>query len=207
MIKAVIFDFGGVLVRTPSRERRRKWEEKLGLDEWESEVIVFGSEMGMKAQNGEITDQELWDWVGRHLSLSSRQLEKFRSDFWAGDILDQDLIEYIRSLRPRYQTAIISNATDALRNLLETTFPISDAFDLIVCSAEERTMKPEHEIYERTLKRLGRLPDETIFIDDSEPNIQAARMIGMNAIHFKPTINLPADLKNAGLTGGYDGLS
>ena len=110
MIEAVIFDFGGVLVRTPGRESRRKWEEKLGLDEWGSEVMVFGSEMGMSAQNGEITDQELWDWVGHHLSLSSEQLEEFRSDFWYGDILDISLIDYIRSLRPRYQTAIISNA-------------------------------------------------------------------------------------------------
>ena len=206
MIKAVIFDFGGVLVRTPSRESRRKWEEKLGLDEWESEVIVFGSEMGMKAQNGEISDQELWNWVGHRLALSSTQLEEFRSDFWAGDILDENLIDYIRSLRPGYQTAIISNATDALRNLLETVFPISDAFDLIVCSAEEKTMKPGHEIYELTLNRLSRLPDETIFVDDSNPNIQAARMIGMKGIHFKPTLNLPAKLRNAGVIGGYDGL-
>ena len=207
MIKAVIFDFGGVLVRTPGRESRRKWEEKLGLDEWGSEVMVFGSEMGMKAQNGEITDQELWDWVGHHLSLSSGQLEEFRSDFWYGDILDISLIDYIRSLRPRFQTAIISNATDVLRETLQSVYPISDAFDLIVCSAEEKTMKPGAEIYERTLKRLGRLPDETIFIDDSEPNIQAARMIGMKAIHFKPTIDLVAELNKAGLIGEHDGLS
>ena len=206
MIKAVIFDFGGVLVRTPSRESRRKWEEKLGLDEWESEVIVFGSEMGVKAQFGEITDQELWDWVGSHLSLTPNQLEEFQSDFWAGDILDQNLIDYIRSLRPDYQTAIISNATDALRNILETVYPIADAFDLIVCSAEEKTMKPGHEIYERTLNRLKRLPDETIFVDDSEPNIEAARKIGMNGIHFKPTTNLPAELNKAGVSGGYHGL-
>ncbi|HUS94889.1 MAG TPA: HAD family phosphatase [Patescibacteria group bacterium] len=206
MIKAVIFDFGGVLVRTPSRQSREKWEKKLGLDEWESEIIVFSSEMGMKAQNGELTDQELWTWVGDYFSLSSRELNEFRTDFWAGDVLDQNLIKYIRSIRPEYQTAIISNATDALRNVLENEYPIADAFDLIVCSAEEKTMKPRPEIFERTLERLDRLPDETIFIDDSEPNILAARTIGMNAIHFKPTINLTAELYQAGITGGDHGL-
>ncbi len=202
MIKAVIFDFGGVLVRTPSRHSRQQWENKLGLDDWETEIIVFGSEMGMKAQNGEVTDQELWTWVGDYFSLSSRQLNKFRTDFWAGDILDINLIEYIRSLRPEYQTAIISNATDALRVVLENEYPIADAFDLIVCSAEEKTMKPGLEIFERTLERLRRLPEETIFIDDSKPNILAARKIGMNTIHFKPTTDLIAELKKAGVSGG-----
>ena len=201
MIEAVIFDVGGVLVRTPNRESRRLWEERLGLSEWESEVVVFGSDMGMKAQMGEITDKELWNWVGRRLSLSSRQLEEFRNDFWAGDMLDRNLIDYIRSLRPKYQTAIISNATDALRNLLDTDYPISDAFDLIVCSAEEKVMKPNHEIYERTLKRLDRFPDQTIFIDDSEANVQAARMLGMEGIHFKPSLNLEADLASVGVIG------
>ena len=132
MIKAVIFDVGGVLLRTPNRESRRKWERKLGLDEWETEVIVFGSEMGTKAQLGEISDEDLWRWVGQRLTLTPDELASFRHDFWAGDVLDEGLIAYIRSLRPRYQTAIISNATDALRRSLTVQYAIADAFDLIV---------------------------------------------------------------------------
>jgi putative hydrolase of the HAD superfamily len=158
--------------------------------------------MGTRAQLGEISDAELWRWVGRRLELSASQLEAFRRDFWSGDILDVEIVGAIRGLRPRYQTAIISNATDALRDNLASAYPIADAFDLIVVSAEEHTMKPDHEIYERTLRRLGRPPGETVFIDDNPGNIAAARELGMNAILFNPTLDLHLELAAMGVHFG-----
>jgi len=52
MIKAVIFDVGGVLIRTVDHNYRRKWEKQLGLAKGESEEIVFNSDMGLRAQRG-----------------------------------------------------------------------------------------------------------------------------------------------------------
>jgi epoxide hydrolase-like predicted phosphatase len=199
VIKAVIFDVGGVLVRTPDRNRRRSWENQLGLSEWESEEIVFGGEMGTKAQLGQIGDDALWTWVGQRLGLNHDNLAAFRHDFWAGDILDSSLIEYIRRLRPYRQTAVISNATDKLRHTLDETYAIADAFDLIVCSAEEKIMKPDHEIYRRTLDRLDRRPEETVFIDDTLANVQAARQLGMKALHFFPSMDVPVELGKLGI--------
>ncbi|MCA9935208.1 MAG: hypothetical protein KC415_14840, partial [Anaerolineales bacterium] len=114
MIQAVIFDVGGVLIRTHGRTSRSQWEEKLGLAEWESEEIVFNSEMGKKAQQGEVADSDLWAWVGQRLRLDETELAAFYQGFWANDVLDIELVEFIRGLRPSYQTAIISNATDNL---------------------------------------------------------------------------------------------
>lgn len=188
--KAVIFDVGGVLVRTKSRDKRLKWEKKLGLDAGQSDEIVFDSEMGTKAQLGEITNEELWDWVGNRLNLSDSDLEVFHQDFWAGDVLDEELITFIRSLRPKYKTAIISNATKSLRYRLREIYPIEDAFDLIVCSAEEGIMKPDVEIYMRTLERLGTQPKESIFVDDNESNIQAAGKLGMRTILFRTGMDI-----------------
>jgi epoxide hydrolase-like predicted phosphatase len=194
-IEAVIFDVGGVLVRTLDRGPREAWEKRLGLERGEADSIVFGGEMGTKAQRGEISEEELWRWIGRHLDLSPRHLAAFRRDFWAGDVLDDSLIELIRSLRPRYQTAIISNAFDSLRHDLTERYPIIDAFDLIIVSAEEKVMKPDPEIYKRTLHLLGRSPAEAIFIDDSLPNVEAARNLGMWAVHFGTDTNLAAELR------------
>jgi epoxide hydrolase-like predicted phosphatase len=203
-LKAVIFDVGGVLVRTLDRGPREAWEEQLGLAHGEADSIVFDGKMGTKAQLGEISDEELWMWVGRHLDLSPRRLAEFRRDFWAGDVLDDTLVEFIRSLRRRYQTAIISNATDAMRPNLTERYPIIDAFDLVVISAEEKVMKPDPEIYKRTLHLLGRSPAETIFIDDSAPNVEAARNLGMSAVHFGPDTDLPAELNKRGVSGGTE---
>jgi putative hydrolase of the HAD superfamily len=199
VIKVVIFDVGGVLIRTPDRSSRLAWERRFNLAEWESEEIVFNGEMGTKAQLGQISDAALWRWVGRRLKLSEIQLSEFRRDFWSGDILDVKLVDAIRGLKPRYQTAIISNATDALRDSLTSTYPIADAFDLIVVSAEERIMKPDHEIYERTLRRLSRPAKEAVFIDDNPGNIAAARELGMASILFKPTVDLQLELTRLGV--------
>ena len=192
MIRAVIFDVGGVLLRTPNRSSRLSWERRLGLREWDSEEIVFSGEMGTRAQLGEITDAELWAWIGHRLELSELGLAEFRRDFWSGDVLDLNLVSYIRSLRPHFRTAIISNATDVLRESLQHTYPIADAFDLIVVSAEEGIMKPDDAIYRRTLERLVVAPNEAVFVDDNLENVLAARKLGMTSIHFNPMLDLPS---------------
>ncbi len=200
MIKAIIFDIGGVIVRTADHSSRRQWEKKLGLAAWESETIVFNSEMGTKAQCGAITDDALWVWVGQRLNLNDSELAAFRAGFWAGDVLDSGLVDFIRTLRPKYETAVISNATDNLHNALTNQFHIADAFDLIVGSAAEKVMKPDPRIYQRTLARLNRQPAETVFIDDFAHNIQAAQELGMATIHFKPGTNVPDELEKLGVT-------
>jgi len=198
-IQAIIFDVGGVLLRTADYTSRRNLEKRLGLAEWESEQIVFNSEMGKKAQRGEVTTAELWLHVANQLSLSPEEVEQFQQEFWGGDVLDEAMVNMIRQLKSRYQTAIISNATDRLRQTLHTKYPIADAFDLIVISAEEKVMKPDPEIYLRTLNKLGRKAAESVFIDDFAENIAAARRLGMNAIHFNPSVNLSAEFQKLGL--------
>lgn len=200
MIKAVIFDVGGVLIRTQDYVPRRALEQRLGLAEWESETLVFSGDDGTKAQQGAITDAELWRRIARRLQLDEELLRQFREAFWAGDVLDRNLIAHIERLHAAgYQTAIISNATDNLRRLLSAEHQIAAAFDLIVCSAEEKVMKPDPEIYRRTLERLQRRPSETIFVDDSKPNIDAARALGMHAIHYREGVDLSRALAQLGV--------
>ena len=199
MIKAIIFDVGGVLVRTADRAGRNALEQRLGLKPGESEFIVFNSEMGTKAQQGAITNAELWAWIQEHLQLNEEEFSAFRRDFWAGDQLDTTLVEMIRQLRARYQTAIISNATDNLRETLTINYPMADAFDLIVGSAYEKVMKPDPRIFERTLARLDRQPNEAVFIDDFAHNIAGARAVGMQAIHFTPELDLVVELAKLGV--------
>ena len=188
-----------MLIRTADHSSRRDWETRLGLAEWESEEIVFNSEMGQKAQRGEIETTELWQWIGRHLNLDTTTLQAFQAGFWAGDVLDTELVTFIRLLRSRYQTAIISNATTTLRQMLTTKYPIADAFDLIVVSGEEKVMKPDPAIYERTLARLGRQAEEALFVDDFAHNIEAAQQLGMATVHFRPDTNVPAELARLGV--------
>lgn len=202
MIQAIIFDVGGVLLRTEDRAPRQLWEAKLGLPPGGAEALVFNSPMGQQAQRGDITEPELWQWLGYHLDLSVVETAAFRTGFWAGDELDMGLVSYIRQLKSRYQTAVISNYASNLRPELTHQFGIADAFDEIIISCEEKVMKPDPEIFHRALRRLGRAPAEAVFIDDFQHNIEAAEAVGLAAVHFQPGLDLPLALHRLGVSSG-----
>ena len=199
MIKAVVFDFGGVILRTHDWHGRRKWEKKLGLAKNEAEAIVFNSKMGQKAQRGEISYEDHWSWLGTHFNLSPAEIKAFESDFWAGVALDEELVNLIRQLQTMYQTALISNAFNDLREVLTTHFNIADAFDVIVISGEEGVMKPDPRLYQIALEKLDCQPHEAVFIDDFAHNVEGARSIGMAGIHFSTEIDLSAELAKLGI--------
>jgi putative hydrolase of the HAD superfamily len=203
MIKAVIFDVGGVIVRTEDRTPRARLEQRLGLPAGAADALVFNSEMGQRAQLGMISSADLWAWVQQHLNLTDEGLRDFRRDFWAGDRIDGDLVRFIRSLRPKYQTAIISNAMDNLNEVIAAIDPAGDAFDLVVGSAYEKVMKPDAVIFERALARLGLeeplCAAEAVFIDDFAHNIRGARAVGMHGLLYRADRDLPAQLAHLGV--------
>jgi epoxide hydrolase-like predicted phosphatase len=199
MIQAIVFDIGGVLIRTEDHAPRRRLEEQLGLAPGAAEYILLNSADGLRTQRGEFSEEENWHRIQRELNLSDANLARFRREFWAGDKLDEALVDYIRRLHRRYQTAIISNAMPGLMTLVTGKYPMADAFDVIVGSGDVKVTKPDPAIYHLTLARLGRLPAEAIFIDDSLPNVEGARAVGMHAIHYTRDMDLPAALAAHGV--------
>lgn len=199
MVQALIFDVGGVLVRTEDRSRRAILEQELGLAKGEADEIVFNSAMGQAAQRGQVTSAMLWNWVAAKVELDNTALAHFQREFWGGDRVNTELVALIRSLRPRYQTAIISNFMDDLRRSLHEEYPIADAFDLIVISAEEKVMKPDPRIFLHTAERLGRRPEECVFVDDFAHNVEGARAVGMHAIHYTPQTDMKVELAKLGV--------
>jgi glucose-1-phosphatase len=199
MIKAVIFDVGGVLIRTTDPQPRRALEERFGLPVGGAEFLVFNSEMGRAAQMGQITSRDHWQWVAEQLTLEADALRQFQHEFFGGDQLDYELLAFIRKLHPTYRTAIISNYMDELAQQLSEVHRIADAFELIVVSSSEKIMKPDPVIFERTLERLNLEPQETIFVDDLPHNVEGARAVGMHAIHYTPGMDLVAELAKLGV--------
>ena len=199
MIRALIFDVGGVLVRTDDPAPRRRAEQRFGLGPGRAEFLVFNSEMGRQAQHGQMSAAELWAWVQAQLGVDDATLAAFRRDFFGGDRLNAADVDLIRRLHGPYQTAIISNAMDDLTDVVTHRYPMADAFDLIVGSAYEGIMKPDARIFQRTLERLGRQPNEAIFVDDFMHNVEGARAVGMHAIHYTPQTDVAADLASYGI--------
>lgn len=183
MIRAVLFDIGGVLTRTEDLGPRRKWEKQFGFVDWDLANLVFGNPAARRASLGQASLEEVWAEVARQLSLSPTELEALKLDFWKGDVWDKSLLGYINTLRPRFKTGIISNAFPGAREAVQN-YVNSDLFDALLFSYEEGVEKPDPEIYRRALTRLDVGPAEAVFVDDLLRNVEGAQAVGMQGVHF-----------------------
>jgi epoxide hydrolase-like predicted phosphatase len=185
MLKAIIFDVGGVLIRTHNWAGREKWAARLGMDARDFEDFVFSGESGRKAQLGQISSVEHWAWLADHFGLDQTGIAELRRDFFSGDRLDESLVAYIRRLRRAgYRTGLLSNAGNEARHLLSGDYPIIDDFDGVVISAEVGVMKPDPKIYRLAAENVGVDVTEALFVDDVMENVEGARAVGMQAVHF-----------------------
>lgn len=194
-IKAVIFDLGGVLVRTEDRTPRENLAGRLGMTYDELSRLIYESESARLATVGETTAQEHWEFVRNALNLTTEEFLSVPRDFWGGDRLDTVLVDYIRSLRSGYKTALLSNAWDNLRQTLIHEWQIDGIFDQLIISAEVGTAKPAPRIYQIALERLNLTPDDAVFVDDFVENVEGARAVGLYSIHFQDPGRARAELE------------
>jgi epoxide hydrolase-like predicted phosphatase len=194
-IRAVIWDLGGVLLRTHDHSGRERWEQRLGLAPRELEAIVFGCDMSRQAFVGRAEVEDIWRAVADQLGVPEHDRAPLEQDFWSGDQIEHGLVSFIRQLRPAYKTGLISNAWKPLRKLMEE-WKIADAFDHLTISAEIGIAKPDPRIYAHSLKALQVLPQQAIFVDDFKENIAAARQFGLHTVHFKDPQQAIAEVKD-----------
>jgi epoxide hydrolase-like predicted phosphatase len=195
-IKAIIWDMGGVLLRTEDYVPRQRLAEGLGKSRGDLEELVFWGESGSRAQLGKITIDQHWDNLRVELNLTHEGLDLFKEEFWRGDLVDEELIDYIRSLRKHYTTGLLSNAFSNLRQVIDEIWMFTDAFDEMIISAEVGLVKPDERIYRLALERLGVAPEQAVFIDDFNNNVQAANLLNMPAIHFKNSKQVRQELEH-----------
>ncbi|MCS7260033.1 MAG: HAD family phosphatase [Anaerolineae bacterium] len=195
-IRAVIFDFGGVLVRTEDVSGRRKWERKLGIPPGTLDQLVFASEIAQRSMVGQATQQDVWSHIAARYELDDATLQQMRRDFWSGDRLDQELVQFLRRLRPRYKTAILSNAWPGARRTFTERFRLHEVVDTFIISSEEGVAKPDPRIYQVALQRLDVRPDEAIFVDDFPENVATAQQLGIVAVLFRSTQQAIAEVQH-----------
>ena len=195
-IRAVIFDIGGVLVRTEDWSGRSKWERRLGLPPLGLSTLVFDCDPAMRASLGQGPDEAIWQHVAQECHLLPEELKQLRADFWSGDRPNQELLALVRSLRPRYKTGILSNAWPEMRDLNVQRFGLVEAVDEAIYSFQAGILKPDPSSYRCILDRLGVAPEQAIFVDDAERNIAGAQRVGMRTVRFTDTQQAIAELRH-----------
>jgi epoxide hydrolase-like predicted phosphatase len=195
VIKAIIFDLGGVLLRTADFSPREHLAARLGMNRRELEAFMFGGESGEQAQRGEISVAEHWENLRQKLNCSTQDIRALIDEFFARDELDQALIDYIRELHQTYKTALLSNAWDDMRKVIADRWHFDDVFDTMVISSEVGIVKPDPRIFHLTLEKLGVQPNQAIFVDDMSRNVEGAQRVGLKAIRFQDTPQMKAELE------------
>lgn len=199
MIRAVVFDWGGVLMRTMDIRPRMAWERRLRLPPGALTDVVFGTTAWQRAEQGEATMEDVWAEVSEKLKLTADDLVTLKRDFWAGDFLDEEITGIIRTLRDKgIRTALLSNFSAELAQWL-ADLGLKELFDAVVISAEVGATKPDPAIYRQVLERLGVAPEEALFVDDWRANVEAAQNLGMMGVRFRGTVSLQRALSAAGL--------
>lgn len=192
--RAVIFDWGGVFQQTTDYGPRHKWDDHLGMPHGSVERLMFGSESWKQTQLGVIPTDEHWKRFGKSLKLTVAETDSLRADFFNGDAISENVVVAARLLKERnFPVALMSNNYAELPEFIAAV-GCSDLFDEIVISAAIGVMKPEAPAYQAALDALGVTATQTVFIDDSAVNIDAAITLGMQVIHYNSRLNLLEEL-------------
>ena len=200
-LRAVVFDYGMVLTGPPDpkayselmritglqrdRLEHSYWADRHAFDEGKLNGLEFWrkvtADAGVALEEHAIEELSLWDarmWTTQNDAMLAWQLKLKQ----AGIL-----------------TAILSNIGDTvLANMLREHQWLA-RFDVHVWSYQLRMAKPDAAIYLHTLKQLGTRPEETLFVDDKQVNIEAAQSLGMKGILFTNADQLCADLRAQGL--------
>ncbi len=187
-IRAIIWDMGGVLVRTEDQHRRGRMAQRVGMTSIELNKLVFNSATATQASLGEVPVEAVWHYVAERLDLTPASLAEFIQEFWAGDVCDADLVQFIKNLREKYKTGLLSNAWSDARATIDSRYHLLDAFDVVIFSAEVHLAKPDPRIYQLMLEKLGVQAPDAIFVDDFQENIDAANVLGIHGVHFENSL-------------------
>ena len=182
--RAVFFDFGGVIQRTEYQAPRQQLAQRFGMEYEDIDKLVFNSPSAVKATVGEVSEKAHWEAIAQRLKIKNDEIEKVESEFFAGDMVDLSILQYLQSLRPRYKVGMISNAWSGMREYLVRQ-KIDTVFDTLTISAEVGEAKPDAKIYLLALEQAQVKASEAVFVDDVAKNIEACEKVGMKGILFK----------------------
>jgi putative hydrolase of the HAD superfamily len=195
-IKAVISDFGGVLT-TPLLRSFAAIQDEIGIEagtlgramqriaEREGEHPLF------ELERGRISEADFLAELRRELAVDlghEPELHRFSEVYFEALDVNEPMIGLMRQARSDgYRMALLTNNVREWEPHWRAMVPVDEIFEVIVDSAHVGLRKPEPEIYELTVERLGDGigPSDCLFVDDVEVNIDAARQLGMQAVRFQ----------------------
>jgi putative hydrolase of the HAD superfamily len=200
VLRAVVFDYGMVLTAQPDQQAHAALLRLTGLSLQQFEPLYWADRHAY--DTGDLTGLAFWQKLNSDagLNLSSDVIDELnRQDARMWTTENPAMLAWQQQLHTDgFLTAILSNMGDSVYESLERTFAWIHRFDVLIWSYKERMAKPDPAIYRLLLDRLGCNPEEVLFLDDKQANIDAAHSLGINALLFSTVQQLRADLASNG---------
>ena len=209
-ISGVILDYGEVLCWRPSTEALAEMAGIFGIDE-DTFLPIYRSSRN-PYDRGDFTGHDYWIEFARRagVTIHEHQVESLRRmdvQMWSN--INQEMTEWLARIHSGgIKTAILSNMQTDMAAHVRKNFAWLSHVDHQIFSCEVRAIKPDPAIYHHSLSMVKTAPSETLFVDDREENIQAARAAGIHGILFESVAQLRKDLQKLGfpiLPGSADG--
>jgi len=205
-IEAIVSDFGGVLT-TPLLSSFMAVQDEIGIspENLGKAMRTVTEEDGENPlyllERGEMAETDFLERLNDGLEplLGHRPaLHRFREVYFEALHPNEPMIELMRELQASsLRMAMLTNNVREWEPLWRSMLPVDEIFETVVDSGFVGCRKPEPRIYEMTLERLGLPAAACLFIDDLEPNIEGARALGMNAVHFRDNEQAIAEIRAA----------
>ena len=190
-IDAVLYDFGGVFTLSPFEEAE-KWGRELGVSGERLLEIIFGpyhedtDHPWHRVERGEMSLLDAREEIIRIGAEENIDTDLFKifARMSNADGARQDILERALAIKEcGYATALVTNNANEFRERWMAMIPTGKLFDVIVDSSEVGIRKPDPRIFEMALDMLGGLrPTSSLFLDDLETNVEAARRLGIHGI-------------------------
>ena len=200
MIRNLIFDMGGVLIRFD----RELFLDRLKLDKADREVLndqVFYSVEWARMDRGSMTDEEAVRSICQRVPQRLHSAVEALVLHWDEPLLPvEGMYELIRELKESgYGIYLLSNASFRQHEYWPR-IEVSRFFDGTLISADERLVKPQPEIFRLILQRFGLRPEECFFVDDLPSNVEGALFCGFSGAVFHDSVSeLRQNLIRAGV--------
>ena len=202
-LRAVVFDFGMVLTGLPNQDAHASMVRITQLSEARFEQLYWLNRHAY--DEGKLTGIAFWQHFLRNAGLPEdpkmvQELNDWDARMWTTQ--DPAMLAWHDQLKQcGLRTAILSNMGDNVLERMEREFDWLPRFDVLVWSFQLHMAKPAPAIYHYTLNKLGARPEETLFIDDKQVNVDAARALGIHALRFTGIDRLRTDLVAEGFNG------
>ena len=198
-LRAVVFDYGIVLTGPPDAAAWANLLRITGLPEERFEPLYWANRPAL--DEGKLTGISYWQKLLREAGLPldhAEELSGWDARLWT--VQNPAMLAWQLAIKQRgLLTAILSNISDNVLESIEREFAWIHRFDTLVWSYRVGMAKPDPAIYHHILGKLGTRPEETLFIDDKRPNVEAARALGIQALEYSSVEQLREELIAAGL--------